>query len=526
MSTPSSTIRVCSGVKLTNDYLHTIWFNNLDEQLTYFAGKVVKTFSAYTYIRKSWSIKVDATMEQARKWSYLYFQNGTGKTYFYFINNIEYINDNTVELFIEMDVMQTYMHDITLHKCFVQREHANTDHIGDNTVDESLDMGDLKVIDEVQVPLSDLCVLVLATYNPITTSAEHTDTILASRYNGVFGGLGVYAVNMADWEAWGTKLNLLDEYGKSDGIISMWMYPKALVTLAEGESWEDGHVTKVVKGAGEIFKNSARNTETSGGYVPRNKKLLTHPYNFLYVTNNSGAAAIFKYERFSDPTDCNFKIVGALSPEGTAKLYPINYNGLQHNFEEGVTLGGFPTCSWNQDVYKLWLAQNQNQQNLAIFTGALKIGVGVVGGVATGGLGGVLASEGVTSGVGEIASILAQRKDMSIQPEQAKGNHSASVNVVAGFQTFNIQRKSITNEYAKILDDYFDMYGYQTNRVKIPERNCRENWTYTKTIGCHVSGNICTDDLRKIESIFDNGITHWMNGDSIGNYGLSNLCTG
>lgn len=526
MSTPSSTIRVCSGVRLTNDYTHTIWFDNAQKQMEYFAGKVVKTFSAYTYIRKSWSLKVDATMEQARTWSYLYFQNGTGKTYFYFINNVEYINDNTVELFIEMDVMQTYMDDYTLHKCFVEREHANSDRVGDNTVDEGLEMGELKILDEVQVALSDLCVLVLATYNPISTSQEQTDTVLASRYNGIFGGLGVYAVNMKDWQAWGVKLKTLDDAGKSDGIISMWMYPKNLVTLAEGETWENDMVTKQVSSVAEIFKASGRNTLTSTGQEPRNKKLLAYPYNFLYVTNNSGSAAVFKYERFGDPTNCNFKVVGALSPEGTVKMYPLNYNGIQHNYEEGVTLGGFPTCAWNQDLYKLWLAQNQNQQNLALMGAGIKIVAGGVGAVATGGLSSVLSAGGVASGVSDIANILAQRADKEIQPPQAKGQHSGSVNVVAGFQTFNIQRKTITPEYVRILDEYFDMFGYQTNRVKVPERNCRENWVYTKTRGCHVSGNLCTEDLRKIESIYDNGVTHWMNGDSIGNYGLSNLPTG
>jgi len=527
MSTPTSTIKVCSGVRLTNDYLHTIWFNNTSEQLNYFAGKVVKTFSAYTYIRKSWSIKVDATMEQARKWSYLYFQNGTGKTYYYFINNIEYINDNTVELFIEMDVMQTYLFDFTLHECFVEREHANSDAPGDNIVEETLELGDLRVIDEMQTPLSDLCVLVLATYDPINTSEENTDTVLAAKYNGVFSGLGVYAVNLSDWQAWGAKLRLLDDYGKSEGIVAMWMYPKDLVQLAGDAEWTDGNVTKEVSGVTGMFSASARLPYTSGNYTPRNKKLLTYPYNFIYVTNNSGNAGVFRYERFGDPSYCNFKIVGALSPEGSVKLYPLNYNGVQHNYEEGLTLGGFPTCAWNQDVYKLWLAQNQNSQNLSMVMSGLTIAGGVGTMIFSGGAGAVAGAGAVLHGASSIASILAQRADKELQPAQAKGQHSASVNVVAGFQTFNIQRKSIGVEYARILDDYFDMFGYQTNRVKVPERNCREHWTYTKTVGCHVSGNLCTEDLRKIESIFDNGVTHWYGtGDNIGNYSLSNACTG
>lgn len=186
MSTPSSTVHVCSNLRLTNDYKHTIWFDSLDKQRGYFAGKVVRSFPAYTFIRKSWSIKVNATMEEARTWSYLFFTNGSGKTYYYFINNIEYINDGVVELFIEIDVMQTYAFDYTLRRCFVEREHAVTDTIGANIVEESLELGDLRIIDETTVSLGDLCVLVLASYDPLNTGENQTDTVLSAKYNGIF----------------------------------------------------------------------------------------------------------------------------------------------------------------------------------------------------------------------------------------------------------------------------------------------------------------------------------------------------
>ena len=130
MSTPASQINICEGVRLDNTYRNTIYFSGIAAQLSYFLGKVIKTFTGYTYLRKSWSIKVSATMEQANSWTYLFFSNGEGqKTWYYFINNIEYVNDNTVELFLELDVMQTYMFDYTLLPSFVEREHVTLDAI-------------------------------------------------------------------------------------------------------------------------------------------------------------------------------------------------------------------------------------------------------------------------------------------------------------------------------------------------------------------------------------------------------------
>ena len=529
MSTPSSIIKICSGVRLTNDYQHTIWFNNRADQLSYFAGKVVKTFSAYTYIRKSWSIKVDATMEQARTWSYLYFKNGTGKTYFYFINNIEYINDNTVELFIEMDVMQTYLDDYILHECFVEREHAAIDTIGSNLVEESLEVGEHMVIDESSPLLSELCILVLASFDPMTTTPDHTNNILSAKYNGIYSGLGVYAVPMENWSGWGVKLN--DISAKLDGIVTMWMYPKNLVILNDDEAWDDERICKRVKQAGSLFHICGRNDVLYGGYTPRNKKLLTYPYNFLYATNNNGTSAVYRYERFSTPSACTFQMCGALSPEGVVKMYPNGYKNASFNYEEGMTLGGFPTCAWNQDVYKLWLAQNQKQSNVALGVAGLTIAGGVASMIFSAGAGAIAGGGAVIHGASSIASILAQRSDMEIQPPQARGQQSGSLNVVAGCQNFIFQRKSIDTNQARILDEFFDMFGYQTNRVKKPNRNVRNHYTFTKTRGCHVSGNLCHEDLRKIESIFDNGVTFWYeNGDLVGNYAESirkdNYCSG
>lgn len=525
MSTPTSIINVCAGVRINNSYRHTIWFDSSADQIAYFAEKVVKTFSAYTYLRKSWSIKVAATMQEARAWNYLYFSNNDGKTYFYFINQIEYINDNTVELFLELDVMQSYLFSHQLNKCFVEREHAETDEPGDNTVDEGLELGELVTIDTQHVSLGSLCLLILATYDPATTTEENTNAVVFAEYHGVFSGLGLYAVSAGTLPTWGLKLSQLDSWGKSDGIVAMWMYPQALIELEDGETW-GSTVTNRVKTVKPLYHDLARNTMLHNDYIPKHKKLLTYPFNFLYITNNSGTAAALRYERFGDPTACNFKVVGGLSPDGVVKAYPLNYNGEQHAYDSGVSLGGFPSCAWNQDIYKMWLAQNQSTQNLAMVSGALKIAGGAATAVLTGGMGAAAGAGAALSGVADIAGLMAQRADMELQPPQARGQASSNVNIAAGFQTITMQKRCVSAEYAYMIDDFFHMYGYATKRVKTPNRHVRKHWTYTKTRGCQVIGNFCNEDLSKLESIYDQGITFWVNGDDIGNYGYFNQCIG
>lgn len=529
MSTPQTRISICSGVPLHPDYNHTIWFDTVAKQNSYFAGKVVKTFSAYSYQRRSWTVKVEATMEQARTWNYLYFTNGASKTFYYFITNIEYINDNTVELFLEMDVLQTYHFDYTLRPCFVEREHSETDEPGDNLIEEGLEVGDLINDNYKIVSLDDLCILMLTSIDPVQSLVQElTNPInISGRYvDKVFSGLGVYCQNSEGAQAMAGMLQQLDSKGWGDSILAMWMYPMELVKTENppGSGWKAVKVTGS-KTKYEIYSRP----DTVNGYSPRNKKLLTYPYQMLYVTGHAGTGAPFRYEWFDDPTDCWFAVCGAISPNSPIHMYPLNYKKIGSNFEEGVQGITFPSCGWASDVYKMWLAQNENKQNFGYAAGGLSIvgGLGtLIGSMWTGGMSAMTGVGMIAGGVGTISNMLAQKKDMEIQPPQSKGSHSPSVAVAQQQHNFKVVSKCITQERARILDDYFDMYGYKTMRVKVPNRKVRENWTYTKTVNCNITGNMCNEDILKIQSIYDKGLTFWVDPDSIGSYHLTNECTG
>lgn len=539
MSTPLSQIRICAGVRLNNDYQHTIWFDSYDDQKEYFTGKVVKTFPDYTYLRKNWSIKVDATMAQAQGWNYLFFSNyDSAKFYYYFINDVQYVNDNTVELFIELDVMQTYLFDYDLLPCMVDREHVYSDKPSEWLMDEALETGDLVVNEADDIDIQNLCVMILSSTNP-----NNGYTVWGNSSLPYFSGLGLYAVKSADFTKLRDAIQSLDDDGR-ESIVAMWMYPKDLVDIGvgdgewpdrdvtpDGEEWEwgKGVFAETVRGVKSVDVWVSPEYEDIDGYEPINKKLFAHPFNFMYITNNAGGSAVYRYEFFNNypNANCNFKLYGALSPESSVIMYPYNYKGCKHFYDEGLTGASYPTCAWNQDVYKMWLAQNQNQlansMNLTNISAAGGI-LSAMSSALTLNLGGV--AGGISSTVnayGQAQTLLAQKKDMAVQPPQARGQHSSSINIHAMKQTYTIMRKSVSQEHAKRIDDYFTMYGYKCNQVKIPNRNVRERFTFTKTVGCTISGNICTSDKRKIESIYNNGVTFWLNGDLIGMSNLRNL---
>ena len=544
MSTPQSNVYICSGVRLDPRYEHSIYFKDRASQENYFAGKVVRTFSAYTYLRKTWPLQVAATMEEARTWSYLYFRNGAGaKTYYYFITQVEYKNDSTVELTLELDVLQTYLHDFTLLDCFVERQHTETDVMGENTLDEGLDVGELKETGgENWTSLNDMCILIMSTINPNYTDTDKPIDALGYLYNNVFSGLGVWAVKASQWGSWSAQLEKLSEAGFIDGIVGMWMYPINCIKLGGEQTWSDDDLCKVVAGfkpASESFTYS-RVSSNVDGYTPKNKKVLCWPYRFLYATNNQGGSAVYRFERFGAPNTPKFNLMGAISPDATVKMYPNNYNGvntvqaagntstwdIDGNYDHGLSLGNFPSCAWDADVYKLWLAQNQNQLQHTANTAGLSILGGAVGAVASLAMGnvvGAVAGAGaVVSGAQQIGALLAQKADMSTQPPQSRGAFSGNVNASAKMQSFTFYTKSVDAEHARMIDNYFTMYGYRINTIRTPNIAARPAFTYIKTVGCNIVSNMCMEDRIRITGIFDRGITFWKNGDKIGDYTQNN----
>lgn len=513
---------------LSNDYAHTLYFASLAEQEEYFLNHTIKSFDGYAYIRRTQNIKVQAKMSEARKWRYMRFASiGDNKMYYFFINRVEYVNDETVELFTELDLIQTYMFDWTLPECFIERQHTETDGFGEHTVDEGLELGEMVSAHEYNVEeLKEMAIVIVsAVHVSETVTSAPVDPASPTLFDNVFSGLGVYAVALDDW----LKLsNLLERYsglGVIDGIIGMYMYPKNLLTLKSGSAWGEGDFVKRVGGAEFEFSGLASYMnyldKLFGGYTPKNKKLFSYPFNFLYCTNNAGGCAEYRYERFDEVKNglidrhYSFVVYGGVSQDAGVVMHPLDYNG-DIGFEYGLTLGNFPSCAWNSDTYKVWLAQNYNSLNHQA-TGAVLQAVGgvgtAVGSAFMGNVAGVAAGA-VTAynGFNTVAGMVAQKRDMQVQPAQARGSHSATCNTNADRQTFTFLYKTVDREHAEIIDDFFTMYGYRINRVQRPNIHARQYYTYIKTVGCNPKGEMNSDELAAIGRIFDNGITFWTVG--------------
>lgn len=225
-----------------------------------------------------------------------------------------------------------------------------------------------------------------------------------------------------------------------------------------------------------------------------------------------------------------FEIDGALSIGCSVRLIPTNYNGAVLNHAESLPLGKFPALNWTSDVYTNWLTQNSVNIATSLGVGLAQVGVGVASVLSSpmsAGAGALIGASMISNGAGQIASTLGEVYQHSMQPPQAEGNlNTGDVVTATGDNDFHFYEMTIKKEFAQIIDNYFDMYGYKINRVKKPSVAHRNSYWYCKTIGVQIEGDIPSEDLNKIKQCYDNGITFWWDIYHMGDYTLDNHITG
>lgn len=501
---PSTNIRILKDVPLDKTFDHTIYFETASAQASYFMGLQKYNLNNYTYQRvKRGYARVGIKADNLYDCNYMMFQNTAyGNKWFYaFITSVEFLNNECAQIEFEIDVMQTWFFDYTVDQCFVEREHTVTDNIGIHIEPENVNLGEY-----VFNNYADLSTVLntLAVYVAVGDSNEQPNGTV---YDGVYGGCTLHAYNLEDVD--GINALLTQYVQKPDAIVGMYIAP----AIATGGTIPNGGMKILFSKNAYSFSGSSgavSDEMTIDGYKPKNKKLYTYPYNFYCITNAGASTLNLRYEFFENLTP-TWNIRVPMTMPIQCVLRPTNYKGAELNLNETLTLSNYPMCSWSTDAFRAWLAQNA----IPLIT---ETGVKMVSGLITGGVVG-----GGLSLANSVMNALSQGYDASIQADIVKGSiNNGNNNVASGLQSFYGGRCSITSQYARIIDEYFTMYGYAVKRLKIPNRNSRPHWNYVKTLGCTITGSIPADDARSICNIYNSGITFWKNGNEIGDYSLDN----
>ena len=401
--------------------------------------------------------------------------------------------------------------------CFVEREHVSDDEVGLHTIPENLETGEYIVNDYKY----DLDMLV---YAYVIHFTEYPNGTKATSTN--VGGIPTAGkmLSFLSYIEFKNELQKWVDEGKTEAIISAFIVPDIIISNKTGdirsESVHDSDSPKSY----EFIINIPNKL---GNYTPRNKKLLTYPYQYLSLSNNSGASNILQFEHFTNDVGAKsgiaiFEVQGIPTIGGSIKAIPMYYKNMVRNYDEGIVAGKFPVLSWSNDFFTNWLTQNS--VNIAISSTSSIASIS--GGMALLGTGGgTLAGAGmIAGGVMGISNQMGQIYEHSMTPPSAKGNVNAGdINTAGKSNTFFYTSMSIKEEYARIIDKYFDMYGYKVNELKIPNKNHRSEYWYTKTIDANITGNLPQDELQRIINAYNKGITFWRTSANFRRYELNEI---
>lgn len=503
---PNTNIYILRNVPLDPTYDHTIWWNNVSQQIAYFTSMAKYKLTAQTYARvQRGTLRVNILAENLYDCNYVMFQNAAfGNKWFYaFIKGVEYYNNAMSEITFEIDVMQTWFFDYQPDQCFIEREHSVYDNVGDNTVLENLEQGPYIVKDYGSLENVSRYICVITT-EPQPETAVY-DTIEPGIIDGVMNPFYYvfYPATQGNVDGLITYLEQLIQQNKGDSVIAILMCPFSRSTYFPS-------VTNV-----EVTKQYG----SFDGYAPKNQKLYTYPYNLLHIYNDVGSMDL-RYELFANQK-CEFAIFHAIGPAPSVSVQAVNYGKMGvADSERQIISTGFPMGAWVNDTWKRYFAENQNSIVQGYASAALQGVVGVAASASIGSLTGAVSS--AIGAVDRIATMIARQDDIRTKPPEVNGQVVSSAQYALGQKNVFYKKLTIRPEYAKIIDDYFTMYGYATHRVKVPNRNSRPHWNYVKTVGCVITGSIPADDAVAICNIYNAGITFWKDPDEVGDYSLDN----
>jgi hypothetical protein len=570
---PSSgtNIRFLSGIKFSNDYKHTRWFDSAAEQLNWWANQtVVYTYSDFNIQRVDDKTFIRLNVDIDNLWgvNYVVFYNKTQGRHFYaFVTKLEYIQKNRTDVHIQLDVVQTWMFDMNWQPSYVVREHCplwNSD--GSpviNTVPEDLNYGtDYKVAKVDQYRAYDnLYFLVVVSKKTLQSPSVYQWSV-----NGLPQHLCFYVhpfkldgsvptSNMTLTPYVGDVItNIYTNTSDVNNVVSMYVtdmlpdnpyydgatinfdtnkYASVAIGSANTLMAQNVSYSSWIKDMGNKYSGFSSVTES---------KLLMYPYTVTIIDDFKGNRIELKNEYIDSP-DLILDIRGSLGTSNKTVYSVKDYlngqlsdDGVKEKVSmEHALIDNNPNdIPVMVDMLAAYIQGNRNslqvQKNKIEFNADMGIAGGLIGGIASimGGtpVGALSSGTSIIKSGGDAMlqaqALQAKQKDISnVPPSIAKMGSNSYFDYGNGYTGVWIIKKEITPEYRKKLTDFFNMYGYKKNEVKIPNFHTRQYWNYVQTNSCVIQGNFNHEDLEEIKSVFDGGITLWHT-DNIGNYSLSN----
>ena len=549
---PGGRVQYFRNVNLTPDSEDTIYFASRQAKDDYFSSLVNNVLDEQnvTYINGAGNKGVFRSalgMSHLYNVRYLRFRNAEDsstshfdtKWWYAWVTSVDYANNGMTEVSFEIDDLMSWMGDFDLGKCLIVREHVKDDRVYQNYIEEDLPTGDYVLRYEE----------LLKPHYPggNTGGADNTESFpqlvvsIAKEAQDV-GAVGAYRGNIisgAEYRHYdistsgadtldGDIDDLIDATGGnainaiiSANIVFGSMTPRAMTGTMQG--LQPYNYTGTWTGSSHSL-GEVQSSDATKRYMPANKKLYCYPYCVIDVFNSEGSEQEYRYEWFSDHLP-HFYMFGVAADIPEMCIIPHSYRGSQQGYvmDEALFMRQFPQASIAVDQYRAYVAQMTSGGGQYQVLGKIaQTAIGAAANVASGNYVGAAAGA-LSGGVGIATQLLADKTKYTSMPDAVLGTANSDMMMAINQKCFRILHKSITADYAKIIDNFFNAYGYRVNKVDKPSMRNRPAFTYVKTSGCLVTGSLPAQAAKTIADRFDKGLRFW-NGSAanIGDLNMSN----
>lgn len=374
--TPNTTLKLCRVpwdasyrdiVRFASRQMQREWFDGLD-------GVECKPATMHIF---GAPVRIDMPFNQASNYNYLVAVNDypeleSPRTWYYFIESVEYVNAHTTQLTLMLDVWQSFQHDVTFGSCYVTRGHIGVanerqwDDYGRTALalPEGLDTGAETVVTSQSYkalvsskptqpgfnsPTLDYGVIVVATTDLVTSggTAEKPSlkTAQGSQFENQSNGAGIYYFDTAD------DFTRVMQAGSSfpwvtQGITAIYAIPKISADYVADAGHEvtqffGNSVTGVIKGHVYTFVWEARSDNRYDDVVSirnfrdnfnipnryRNlRKLRCYPYSIVECSCLNGSNVVYRPEDIQSDDLVIRETWNYAPPSPRLNFYPVNYN--------------------------------------------------------------------------------------------------------------------------------------------------------------------------------------------------------
>lgn len=541
MTTLNSEIILCKGIRMDKQYVNVLSYTqNQMLELCRSNTHLVASKDDYSFIRNTGGIKTSFTYNQCLQANYIAFQNKdySNKWFFAFIDEVICRGENNTEIRYTVDAWSTWFDKWTKKNCFINRQHVLNDTIGNNLIDENLNVGD--VIQEQETTESSYSnefgywVGIMSGYTPTDGQSSGGNNYSGiSILNNVISGLDLFLFKItsrADLFNIVLFIARTNDDGKIEDINNMFIIPNACINASilnqhtfpyalGSTSINCVYYTVPMSGDEQVFNPETFNTSISkrhsfSNFKPKNNKCFVYPYNYLLVTNNQGSENIYKYEDFSG-NNCVFENQLAVSIGISGRIVPKNYKGETYSYDESLPLGKYPTCGWSGDAFTNWLTQNAVNIPTQTILDAVGSGMQIISGNLVGGL---------TSIASNAANLIGQFYQASLLPNIKGGQAQGDISFSGNSMGFTFREMRVKNQFMQIIDDYFTRFGYAIKKIDNPHLTGRRNWNYIE-IGSNENigyGDVPSSYMTEINNACRKGVTIWHNHENLGDYSLDN----